>query len=608
MDSTKVHADLRILATSDVHMHITGWDALRDTIQPGQGMDVLARSIMAARRAAPGQTILVDNGDALQGTPLGNICAGASENTPHPWPGILNALSYDAVGLGNHDFDFGLPFLERVLAQIDAPVLCASLSRGTIAGVGATTIIKRLVACSDGGERMVSIGITSVLPPQTAIWNHRHLDGRVAFDDGVQAARRAVTALRRNGADIVVVLCHSGLSPVTAAGAENFAATLAAKVRGIDAMIMGHTHELFPGKLRYDSPKTNAEKGTVHGVPAVMPGFAAQALGVIDLGLRWSEGRWRVAGHVAVLHGPWSRQAPDPTVTAIAAPAIKATRAALDAPLARSETGFHSYFEMLKSGPSSALLARAMRHAIGAHVAGTDLADLPLIAAIAPMALGGVAGPGHYAHVPAGVVRERHVAMLTPYSNAIWAVVLRGQDLWNWAERSAAYFDPQPHRDRPLVNPAAPAYNFDGLHGLHTVIDPFVPPRFDATGMLIDPAARRVRAMFFDGNPVAPEDAFLVAMTSYRGAGGGGFPGLATSPTVLRTEIELSAALRTEIAAAPLPDTPEPSVWQFVPDLGAQVVIETSPNALSHLDEIADFAPEPLGINDAGFAELRVTL
>ena len=107
MGSPQITSDLRILATSDVHMHITGWDALHNDIAADRGMDLLVRRIDMARRDAPGACLLLDNGDSLQGTPVGTTCARWPEEAAHPWPTVLNALDYDAVGLGNHDFDFG---------------------------------------------------------------------------------------------------------------------------------------------------------------------------------------------------------------------------------------------------------------------------------------------------------------------------------------------------------------------------------------------------------------------------------------------------------------------------------------------------------------------
>jgi len=562
-------------------------------------MDVLSRTIASARAAAPGESVLFDNGDFLQGTPIGAVCASQPPDTPHPWPAILNALSYDAVALGNHDFDFGVPFLERTVAQIDAPVLCASISSGAVQRVVPAVMLHRELACSDDRIRPLSIGVTAVLPPQTAIWNHRYLTGVIEFDAGISAARRGVGMLQAQGADVIVMLCHSGFGTRDADDAENFGTVIAHDIEGIDAIVLGHTHHRFPGPQR---------PGDLNGVPAVMPGYAAEALGQIDLRLGWADGGWHVAGHSAALSLPAQGQAPVPEITAFAAPALARTRKELNQVLTHSDQGFHTYFGMLGSSTSDALVARAMTDVIAKQVAGTHLATLPLIASVAPMTLGGRAGPGNYVEVPPGPVRARHIAMLAPYSDAIWAAVMTGAELMTWLERAAAFFAPEAEECSRLVNPEAPSFNFDMLHGLEVTIDPFRPARFDLAGRLIDKNAQRVRRLTYHAAPLDDTAPFLVAMTSYRGAGGGNFPGLTSHSEILRTDYDLTEALHETVSGGlPAPGTYR-STWRLASSHTRRVIIETSPNARDHLSEIAAFDPRVIGENPAGFLELSVSV
>ncbi|WP_299722627.1 5'-nucleotidase C-terminal domain-containing protein [uncultured Tateyamaria sp.] len=562
-------------------------------------MDLLAGTIQTARMSAKGACVLLDNGDALQGTPVGTICANQPPGFAHPWPDVLNALSYDAVGLGNHDFDFGVPFLERSVAQTDAPTLCANISSGRVVGVTQTALLQRRVTRSDSEVRTLLVGITSVLPPSTAIWNNRYLAGVLEFEAGAAAAQRAVASLQAQGADVIVLLCHSGVGLPDTDDGENFGAFLAQQVEGIDAMVLGHTHQRLPAP---DGPQA------LNGVPVVMPGHAAEVLGQIDLHLGWTDNGWHVAGHDATLRIPQVNDNPVPLITALAAPALAQTKTALDRTLTHCPNGFHTYFGMLKSGPSDALIAKAMTQVIAAQVAGTDLANLPLLASVAPMSMGGLGGPSNYVEVPAGPVRARHIAMLAPFPNAIWAVVLTGADLMCWVERSATFFADDLQGCPRLVNPDAPAFHFDMLHGLEARIDPFAPPGFNPAGQRIDRHARRVRALTHQGEPVDADASFLVAMTSYRGAGGGNFPGLSGAREVLRTDHDLTEALhRTAMQGPPDPELC-PSVWRFAPARHQRVVIETSPNAMAHLNEIAAFDPQEIGRNDQGFLELSVLI
>ena len=599
MNSPYALAELRILATSDVHMHLTNWDALHQRRVGGRGFDVLAGTLQRARDAAEGACVILDNGDSLQGTPVGTHCASRRGEEHHPWPAILNMMGYDAVGLGNHDFDFGVPFLERIVAQTSAPTLCASFSSGSVNGVRPFALLTRSLTCSDGQTRAIKIGVTSVLPPQTAIWNHRYLTGLIAFDDGIAAARRAVAAVQAEGADIVVLLCHSGLGTRDADNKENFGVRLAHAVEGIDAIVLGHTHQRFPSD---DGPSD------LNGVPAVMPGYAAEVLGQIDLTLSWSAHGWHVAGHDVSLLAPRDDDVAHPCIAPLTAPALERTQAMLDRTLSHNNAGLHTYFGMLRSAPSDALVARAMMDVITEEVAGTDLDDLPLLASVAPVTMGGVSGPGNYVDIPAGPIQARHIAMLTPFPNAIWALVLTGAELSQWVERAAVFFAPDSGDTGRLVDPDAPSFNFDMLYGLEADIDPFRPARFDTAGQLIDPTARRVRRLSYGGTPVDEDARFLVAMTSFRGAGGGNFPGATESAQVVRTNHDLTDAIHRAVERGAMLPHQSSSVWRFDTQRPSRVFIETSPRARAHLDEIAAFEPEVIGENEAGFLEVSVLI
>lgn len=585
-------------------MHLVGWDALHDVPLTHRGMDRLATLIRRERDTAPGGFLLFDNGDALQGAPMGDICVDAPGD--HPWPGVLNALGYDAAGLGNHDFDFGLPYLEHVIAQLRCPTLCANVLTGAIAGAKPSALLTRSLPCSDGQTRQVRVGVTSVLPPQTAIWNHRCLEGAITFAGGVRACHEALTALRADGADIVVVLCHSGLSDGVDATGENFGAAIAAEVQGVDAIILGHTHLRFPGPDHVGFAGVDADCGTLHDVPAVMPAHAAQDVGVIDLTLTHDTSGWQVTDHSARCASVVPDDIPDTTVTRITAPFVARTRAHLNTYVGLTSTRLHSCFSMLRPSGAEALVARALTRTIARAVAGTDLAALPLLASIAPPALGGRAGPAAYVHIPPGPLRERHVAMLCPYPNTVWAAVLTGAELWDWVDRSMAFFAPGPTDGTALVNPAAPAFNFDTVHGVEAILDPFAEAAFDVHGHRVRHGTSRVQALTYAGAPVRADTRFLLAMTSYRGAGGGNFPGLGPQAQLVRTPVELRDAVRAEIADnAPGPDT---TPWHFARAEPRRRVIQTSPAAEALLSEIAQFDPTVLGLDASGFLRVEVSL
>ncbi len=589
-------ANLRILATTDVHMHLSGWDARSDRSHNTFGMDRLATLIRQARTKAPGAVLLVDNGDALQGTATADVLADQGGAAHHPWPRVLSALDYDAVGLGNHDFDYGLPFLSDVFANVDIPVLCASLCGDDNLGIAPHCMVTRHLRCSDGQDRQLRIGLTSVLPKQTMNWNKRQLIGQVRIEDGVAAARRAVSDLKAAGADIVVMLCHDGLDADAVARSENMALPIAQRVTGVDAIIMGHTHRRFPAPDHGLAPLVDDTAGTVAGVPTVMPGFGAQVLGQIDLKLNWTGTDWQIADHAVHLEDV-AGFVPDPEITALIAPSEQATRAHLSRPVGATAQGFHSYFAMLQSGTADALVAQAILETVEDQIANTELADAPLVAAVAPLAAGGMGGVDNYVDVTQGTVTERHIAMICPFRNAISVLELSGADLWAWAAHAAHVFAPPGTGNDALVATDAAMFNFDGLHGLDTVYDLDAPAGPD-----------RVAALRFNGRSVAADDRFIVATTSYRAEGGGGFPGLSTADHALNINMDVSDALRALIRSRGVGAKPAPSVWRFASGAAKRRVIETSPRAERHLDDIAAFRPEVLGQTETGFLRIRVTL
>ncbi|RMF40897.1 MAG: 2',3'-cyclic-nucleotide 2'-phosphodiesterase, partial [Alphaproteobacteria bacterium] len=216
----------------------------------GAGGLVRLADLIAEARGEAASSLLLDNGDLLQGGALGDHLAatgGFGPDNPHPMIAAMNALGYDAAALGNHDLDYGVAFLQKALSAAAFPVLCANLFRGE----GGTLlpghrVLEREFTDDAGRAQPLRIGLVGVLPPQVTGWNHRHLAGRFTAGDCVAAVREAVPRLRRDGADLIVTLVHGGISARSASRQENAAAEIA-RLDGVDAVIAGHQHRLFPG-------------------------------------------------------------------------------------------------------------------------------------------------------------------------------------------------------------------------------------------------------------------------------------------------------------------------------------------------------------------------
>lgn len=598
-------------------MHLTAFDYYADSAATGIGLTRTASLIRAAREEARREGALVllfDNGDALQGAPFGDWAAETAPDA-HPLPQVFNALGYDAVGLGNHDFGFGLEFVDGIAAQIRCPVICSNMrSKRATQGWVPHTILQRVVNI-DGAEIPLRIGVLSVLPPQTARWEAHMLQDQVEVTDILTAAQQTASDLRREGCDLVVALAHSGLDRVEAEpDMENAVIPLAA-LDGIDVIVAGHTHLTLPGKAHGGLTHVDHQQGQVHGKPVVMPGWAGSHLGIVDLVLEQRDGHgWHVVEsrvEAVPVRTPTTLTPENAEIKQLFAAGHEETRKRVSRPVGSVRKSLHSYFSYCVPDRGLALLAAAQAAALRPLLRGSQWDSLPVLSATSPAKFGGRAGPGYYTEVPAGPVSIRHVADLHVFPNELRAAVVTGAQLEDWLEMSAGVFNQlSPRRPGDLIDHRRAGYNFDVLHGATWQIDLTQPARFNAGGTLTDPAHSRIRALQVNGKPVRPDQRFVVATNNYRLSGGGHFPFVSAAEVITlpapRIHDVLCAYLAGALASDPLERAPRP--FSFVPANGVEAILATGPGARAYLDELAEYAPRTLPLNDDGFLPVHLTL
>lgn len=554
----ELRGTLAVLATSDLHAHVLGYDYYRLRDDPGVGFDRVA-TLIARARAQYANTLLVDNGDTIQGTPLADWQARVR---PPGCDGRLaihvamDAVGYDAATLGNHEFNYGLPFLSQVTGVPfadgqpacrgpDFPLLLSNVERDDGEPLFAPRLLLQRnihVTGTSGAARTLPlrIGLIGLTPPGILRWDARHLAGQVRMVDALQAARRQVAALRAEGADIVIALLHGGLDAQPwDSGMDNPGWHLAASGL-VDAMVLGHEHRRFPDP-QADAPAfaalpgVDVGNGRVHGVPAVMPAFWGRALGVIELALRHRDGRWQVdadnsRGLLKVITDADGKPVDaDPRIAERIADAHQGTLDYVNQPIAHSDIDMTTYFADV--GDSSALdvVNRAQTDFLRALIDASrpDLRGLPLLSAAAPFKTGS-AGPDDYTQVAAGALAIRHAADLYLYPNTLVAVKVNGAQLKLWLEQSARRFrqiDPTLTTPQPLVDDNVPGYNFDVIEGVRYVID------------ITRPVGERIVALeHADGRAVDSDEWFLVASNNYRAGNGRAF-GLDAEAVVVDTQV-----------------------------------------------------------------------
>jgi 2',3'-cyclic-nucleotide 2'-phosphodiesterase/3'-nucleotidase len=501
-----------VVATSDVHGRVFHWDYVEDAPAPW-GLTRAATVIDSLRRAYPGRVVVVDAGDLIQGNPFATYFARQRLLEVHPVVDALNAVGYDAAVPGNHEFNWGLEVFDRAVRSAAFPIVAGNvyrLPRDTLA-FPAFVVLPR---------REVRIGIAGFTTPGSMVWDGDRLRRRLAVRRIPPEAASTLAHMERAGADLRVVVIHSGMDEpssydTTGVGAENVAALLARISPPPHLVVVGHSHRTMAdsviGGVHFIQPPPHARGLAVAHVWLVKPdgGSAGRRIGGswdarrADPPIRRSaepptyEVVRIVAETVSLAEVP-----ADPVVSRRLAAAHEEVRNWVSQPIATAEGEWLAWYGRAEDTPIIDFVNEVQR-----RTAGTDLS------ATAAFNLRARLGPGD--------VRLRDLAGLYPYENELRAVRIDGAALRAYLEQSAAYFHPY-RPGAPLINDSVPGFNFDVVSGVEYALD------------LTQPRGARVRQLAYQGRPVQPTDTFTLALNDYRQGGGGAFAMLRGLPVVYR--------------------------------------------------------------------------
>lgn len=609
---------LRLLATSDVHAQLLAYDYFRETRNDGPSLARLA-SVIRDLRESEEASILVDNGDFLQGGQISEVSEKDLAQIGNPVITAMNALGYNAVGLGNHEFDVDEPLLRKSLSQANFPILCSNLNPldqgGRYRGIWQPRVIVPVSGkTADGAHETVQVGLFSVLPPQVVDWGAVRLAKSVQAQDIVATATEQAAALRAEGADIVVALAHSGITAATAAYMSENAAAEVAALADVDVIVAGHIHERFPREGYPESADIDGRRGSLHGKPAVMPGAMAAFLGKIDLQLVQDVGdlrgeqTWRVERFESETVAGWNR-AEDSQIVEALQPAQRVTEKRLAKIVGQLARPVSSHFSMVKDGCATRILAEAKLAALSKELRGTAYECLPLLASVAPTRCGGRGGSLNYVDIAPGPLRERDIGQMQPFANFISLLRLTGAELVDWLDMAASlYAQLAPNRpDQMLFERDAPAYKRETVYGVSYEIDLSIAARYSHAGEELRPGQSRIRNLAWQGTPVQPEQEFLVATNDFRAGGGGNFPGVTSGKIVPLRPIHMRDALANYMAVDP--DCSEQNIpsWTFRRLQDVSAVFETG-SAASQYQELQGLPLTPLGSSEDGFLRFRINL
>ncbi|EJC6862334.1 2',3'-cyclic-nucleotide 2'-phosphodiesterase [Vibrio parahaemolyticus] len=622
---------LRIIETTDIHTNVMDYDYYKD--QPSQQIGLSrAATLVKQAKSEVENSVLVDNGDLIQGSPMGDYMAakGIQAGEVHPVYKAMNQLHYDVGNIGNHEFNYGLDFLQKTLAGANFPYINANVfDKKTGEHYFQPYLIKtHSFKDTDGEVHQVKVGYIGFVPPQIMVWDKKNLEGNVVAKDIKETAEKLIPQMKKEGADIIVAIPHSGVSTDPyKLGAENSVYYLT-QVKGIDAIAFGHSHAVFPGKGFENLQGVDNNKGTINGVTAVMPGRWGSHVGVMDLVIEQKDGQWQVVEGQSEARPIFDKATKkslaeaDQGIIKALADDHKGTREFVNQPIGKANDVMYSFLALVQDDPTIQIVNLAQKDYVERFIQGDpDLADIPVLSAAAPFKVGGRKDdPNGYTEVESGQLTFRNAADLYLYPNTLVAMKVKGKEVHEWLECSAGQFK---HIDVNTTQPQSlidwdnfRTYNFDVIDGVEYQIDITQPPKYDASCKVINPDSQRIVNLTFNGKPVDPKQDFIIATNNYR-AYSNTFPG--TGPDFIAFDSpdenrSVVAAYISRVSEEKGEVTPSAdNNWSFAPiksDKKLDIRFETSPSekASKFIQDKGQYPMKRVATDEVGFAIYQIDL
>ncbi|MEO3945362.1 bifunctional 2',3'-cyclic-nucleotide 2'-phosphodiesterase/3'-nucleotidase [Gorillibacterium sp. CAU 1737] len=634
---------MRILETTDVHTNLMSYDYYKSAAAPTVGLVRTASLIKEARKEVP-NTVLVDNGDLIQGTPLGTYKALISPTKAseiHPVYKVMNALDYDAATFGNHEFNYGLPFLEQIIQKAEFPYVNANVyvddkdnnPDNDVNKFVPYKILNKTFTDESGNTQTVKVGVLGLVTPQILQWDKANLEGKVIAKDIVATAEKFVPKMRSEGADVVVVMSHSGFNGNAKAGAlEEDVVYPLSKVPGIDAITFSHTHKVFPAAtekaldaLFKDAsgkvyPGVDNAKGTINGVAAVQAGYGGANLGVIDLTLTKKDGKWAVESTQSSTKAIYDTAAKksladeDQALVSLVKADHDGTVSYVNSPIGTTTAPIHSYFALVQDDPSVQIVTAAQKDYVATYLKKNlpQYATLPILSVGAPFKAGRN-GPEEYTEIAKGPLAIKSAGDLYLYDNTLKAMLVKGSVVKEWLEMSVGKFnqiDPTVKDEQALLNGSFPVYNFDVIDGVTYQVDVTKPAKYKADGTVNDASSSRIVNLAYNGKPVDPNQEFVVVTNNYRASGGGNFPGVKASKIILDSPDENRQILMDYITAKKEINPTADNNWSIAPIKGGEslnVTFTTAPVAEKYAKDTTNITYTGK-TDDKGFGIFKIDL
>jgi len=467
--------DLVILGTSDLHGNVDNYDYFTDSVPSGsseRGLTKIQTYVNNVRAANP-NTIVIDNGDTIQGNPLAYYFDVLDTSVENPLAAAMNHIGFVSSTVGNHEFNYGPSVFGKYQAEAAFPLLSANVT-------GCRDYTFQPYVIQDVGG--VQVGILGLTPPAVVHWERPENIVDCVFGDAMDAANHYVPEMKAAGADVIVVAAHTGLDETYGYGREeNFAKYLANEVPGIDVILAGHAH-------------ANVASETVNGVLITEPYYWGRNVSDIRITVSGSGSDWAVSTKSSTTP-KMQGVAEDPALVALMQPYHDTTVTYINTPIGEATDAFPGGFQArVADGPMADLINQVQTEA------AAD-AGFPVEASLAALFNDG-------AKLDAGPIKLKDAYAVYIYDNTLYVIEATGQMIKDELEWTANYFNRYRYEPEGVtVNSAVRDYNYDLWSGIDYTLD------------VTKPVGERVVDLTLDGKPLAMDEVVPIALNNYRATG-----------------------------------------------------------------------------------------
>lgn len=500
----------------------------------------------------------------------------------------MQALDYDVMSLGNHEFNYGLDYLDQVIEKSGFPVVNANVYDAKTGKnrYNPYVMLDKEVIDSAGKKHTLKVGVIGVVAPGILRWDGAILNGKVTVEDGYDTVKKFLPEVQKAGADVVFVIAHSGIGDEIHEKGEDDITWQISEIDGVDGILTGHNHALFPGDFA-DVKNADQAAGTLNGTPVVMPGKFGSHLGVLDYEMKMENGKWKIItgkGSLRAVHK--DSEVINQDVMNAVKEAHEGTLNYIRTPVSTIEAPITSYFALVQDDPSIQIVTEAQKRYVATQIPGTQYADLPILSVGAPFKAGGRYGSDYYTDIPKGDIAIKNMADLYVFDNTITGLVMTGADVKEWLEMSGGQFnqiDASKTEEQNVLNSNYRSYLFDVIDGVSYEYDVTQPNKYDGDGKVVNEGANRVKNLKFNDKPIDMSQKFIVVTNNYRASGT--FPGVRNASDTLTYQYENREAIVDYMKAVNPLDPSADGNWSIQPVNNAKMIFETSEKGKQHLGE-----------------------